>query len=131
GLVRRASLRGHGARGLRLRHAGDLDQAHAAIPGARQPLVEAEARNLGARGLAGLEQRVLRRDIDFPAVDDELGHIAFTCCSLELYTFVSRRLTRFLRSSMSFLMLSARTCAWLASPSAVTIPSLISSSCCS
>ncbi len=59
--------------------ADDLDQAHAAIAGDRQPLVEAEARNFRARGLAGLEQRVLRRDVDLFAVDDDLGHAA---CSL-------------------------------------------------
>ena len=53
-----------------------LDQAHAAIAGDRQPLVEAEARDFRARGLAGLQQRVLRRDVDLFAVDDELGHAA-------------------------------------------------------
>ena len=58
----------------RLRRALHLDQAHAAIAGDRQPLVEAEARDLGARRLAGLEQRVLRRDLDLDAVDDDLGH---------------------------------------------------------
>src|SRR5262249_54372976 len=64
----------HGARCLRLRHADDLDQAHAAIAGDGKPLVEAKARNLRARGLARLEQGVLRRNVDLFAVDDELGH---------------------------------------------------------
>ena len=63
-----------GARRDRLGRALELDQAHAAIAGDRQPLVEAEARDFRARGLAGLEQRVLRRDVDLLAVDDELGH---------------------------------------------------------
>ena len=63
-----------GAGGDRLRRAFELDEAHAAIAGDRQPLVEAEARDLGARRLAGLEQRVLRRNLDLDAVDDELGH---------------------------------------------------------
>ena len=53
-----------GAGRQRLRRADQLDQAHAAVAGDRQPLVEAEARDFRARGLAGLEQRVLRRDVD-------------------------------------------------------------------
>ena len=72
--VRRQVLHAHRAGRLRLRHADDLDQAHAAVAGDRQPLVEAEARNLGARGFARLEQRVLRRHLDLASVDDELGH---------------------------------------------------------
>jgi hypothetical protein len=51
----------HRAGRLWLRHADDFDQAHAAIAGDREPLVEAEARNFRARRLAGLKQRVLRR----------------------------------------------------------------------
>ncbi len=51
-----------------------LDQAHAAIAGDRQPLMKAEPRNLGAAGLAGLQQRVFRRNIDLVAVDDDLAH---------------------------------------------------------
>ncbi len=73
-LVRRQILDAHGAGRLRLRDAGDLDQAHAAIAGDRQPLVEAEARDFRARGFAGLEQRVLRRNVDLFAVDNDLGH---------------------------------------------------------
>ena len=63
-----------GARRDRLGRALELNQAHAAIAGDREPLVEAEARDLGTGGLAGLQQRVLRRDVDLLAVDDELGH---------------------------------------------------------
>jgi hypothetical protein len=60
---------------LRLRRAAlHLDQAHAAIAGDREPLVEAEARHLGARRLAGLQHRVLRRNVDLDAVDEEFGH---------------------------------------------------------
>ena len=67
----------HRAGGGRLgRPALHLDEAHAAIAGDRQPLVEAEARNFRARRLAGLEQRVFGGDVDFPAVDDDLGHCA-------------------------------------------------------
>src|SRR5262249_8679979 len=54
----------------RLGRALELDQAHAAIAGDREPFMEAEARDFRARGLAGLEQRVLRRNVDFLAVDD-------------------------------------------------------------
>jgi len=72
--VGRQVLDAHGTGRLRLRHADNLDQAHAAVAGDRQPLVEAEARDLGARGLARLEQRVLRRHLDLASVDDELGH---------------------------------------------------------
>ena len=56
--------------------ADHFDQAHAAIAGDRQPLVEAEARNFRARRLARLQQRVFRRNVDLFAVDDELGHAA-------------------------------------------------------
>ena len=49
-----------GAGGDRLRRALQLDQAHAAIAGDRQPLMEAEARDLGARLLARLQQREVR-----------------------------------------------------------------------
>ena len=69
----------------RLRAALHLDQAHPAIAGDRQPLVVAEARNFGAGGLAGLQQRVLRGYIDLFAVDDQFGHFAlksFPACSL-------------------------------------------------
>ena len=73
-LVRRKILHAHGARRLRLRYADNLDEAHAAIAGDRQALVEAEARNLRTRSLAGLEQRILRRDVDLFSVDNDLGH---------------------------------------------------------
>jgi hypothetical protein len=59
----------------RLRGASKLDQAHPAIARDRQPLLIAEARNLGARGFARLKQRVLRRYVDLFAVDNELGHL--------------------------------------------------------
>ena len=68
----------------RLRAALDLDQAHPAIAGDRQPLMVAEARNFGARGLARLQQRVLRGNIDLFAIDDEFGHSglrSFRACS--------------------------------------------------
>ncbi len=48
-----------------------LDKAHAAVAGDRQPLVVAKARHFGSRRLAGLKQRVIRRDIDFDAVNEE------------------------------------------------------------
>ena len=65
----------------------DLDEAHAAIAGDREPLMEAEARDLGARLLARLEQRVFGRDVDFLAVDDEFGHDA-------VVLFVSARIRK-------------------------------------
>ena len=77
---RRAVARGpeivdaHGAGGDGLRHAGDLDQAHAAIAGDRQALVIAEARDLDAGELAGLDQGDAVRHVVLLAVDDELRH---------------------------------------------------------
>src|SRR5205807_2176021 len=74
-----------GAARDRLRAALHFDQAHPAIAGDRQPLVVAEARNLGAGGFARLQQRVLRGDIDLFAVDDEFGHCglkSFPACNL-------------------------------------------------
>src|SRR5262249_58725732 len=78
--LRRLALRagtavahGPGAGGNRLGRAGQFHQAHAAVARDRQPLVEAEARDLGARGLARLKKRVVRRDVDLLSVDDELG----------------------------------------------------------
>src|SRR5262249_23265486 len=65
-----------GARGHRFGRALELDQAHAAIARDGQPLMEAEPRNFRARGLAGLQQSVFRRDVDLFAVDDQLGHAA-------------------------------------------------------
>jgi hypothetical protein len=48
----------HGAARLRLGRAGlHLDQAHAAVAGDRQALVVAEARDLDAGQLAGLQDR--------------------------------------------------------------------------
>ncbi len=82
-LLRRAVFVGgqvldaHGAGSLRLRDTLHFDQAHAAIAGDRQPLVETEARDFRARGFAGLEQRVLRRNVDLFAVDNKLGHACF------------------------------------------------------
>ncbi len=73
-LVRRQILHAHGAGGLRLGNADDLDQAHAAIAGDRQPFLEAETWNFRPGDFAGLEQRVLRRNVDLSAVDDEFGH---------------------------------------------------------
>ena len=66
------------ARGDRLGRAFQLDQAHAAVAGNREALMEAEARDLRARCLARLQQRVVRRDVDLFAVDDELGHVNAT-----------------------------------------------------
>src|SRR5262249_60888349 len=66
------------ARGYRLGRALELDQAHTAVAGNREALMEAEVRDLRARGLARLQQRVVRRNIDLFAVDDELGHVNAT-----------------------------------------------------
>ena len=72
-----------GATRNRLRAALDLDQAHPAIAGDRQPLVVAEPRNFRARGLARLQQREFRWHLDLFAVDDEFGHAqTFPACSL-------------------------------------------------
>ena len=52
----------------------DLDQAHAAVAGDRQPLVIAEARDLLARKLARLQHGRALRDFDLDAVDGDLRH---------------------------------------------------------
>ncbi len=65
-----------GATRDRFRRPHQLDQAHAAIAGDRQALMKAEPRNLRPAGLAGLQQRVFRRNVDLVAVDDDLGHRA-------------------------------------------------------
>src|SRR6201999_3974410 len=72
-----------GAARDRLRAALDLDQAHPAIAGDRQPLMVAEARDFRARGLARLQQREFRRHLDLFAVDDEFCHCltSFPTCS--------------------------------------------------
>ena len=76
-LARRAVLVGrqigdaHGARGDGLGDAGHLDEAHAAVAGDRQALVVAEARNLGARLLARLQDRGAGLHLDQFAVDDD------------------------------------------------------------
>ena len=71
-----------------------LDEAHAAIAGDRQPLVEAEARNFRARRLARLQQRVLRGDVDLRAVDDELGHRMFLAPLIRQQRRADRRCLR-------------------------------------
>ena len=68
---------GGGQRAARLRLGRarrDLDQAHAAIAGDRQPLVVAEARDLLARKLARLEHGRALRDLELDAVDGDLRH---------------------------------------------------------
>ena len=60
----------------RLGRALKLDQAHPAIAGDRQPLVEAEARDFRARGFRRLQEGELGRDIHFGAVDDDFRHIS-------------------------------------------------------
>src|SRR5262249_46503193 len=65
-----------GAARDRFRRPGNFDEAHTAVAGDRETLVETEARNLGARRLACLEQRVLSRNVHLGAVNDDLGHVA-------------------------------------------------------
>ncbi len=72
--ARAAILDAPGAGRHGLGRALQFDEAHAAIAGDRQPLVEAEARNLRAGRLAGLEQRVPGRDVDLDVVDDDPRH---------------------------------------------------------
>ena len=68
----------HGAGRLRLRRpALHLDQAHAAVAGDRQPLVEAEARHFRARLLRRLKQRVVVGYLYLFPVDLQLSHSTF------------------------------------------------------
>ena len=64
--------------GLRLRHPDDLDQAHPAVAGDRQPFMIAEARDLDAGLLASLQQRDAVLDLDLGAVDDQFFRHAIT-----------------------------------------------------
>ena len=72
--VRAQIVHARGAGRHRLRHAHDLDEAHAAIAGHRQALVVAEPRDFEPRQLARLQQRDAVLDLDFPAVNVELWH---------------------------------------------------------
>ena len=73
--VRRQVVDRHRAARDRLRRALHFDEAHAAVTGDRKALVIAEARDFGARRLAGVHQRGPVLDLDRLAVDDELlGH---------------------------------------------------------
>ena len=77
----------HGAGGDGLGAALHLDQAHAAVAGDRQALVVAEARDLDAGLLAGLDQRDAVLDLHGRAVDDQLlGH-----SPLRILALASRR----------------------------------------
>src|SRR4051812_46137811 len=68
----------HGAARLRLGRAGlHLDKAHAAVAGDRQALVGAEARDLDAGHLAGLQDRDAGRHLVFLTVDLDYGHRLF------------------------------------------------------
>src|SRR5690606_2983389 len=58
--------------GDRLRHADNLDEAHAAVAGDRQALVVTEARNGDPDLLASLDQRQAVLDLDKLPVDDDL-----------------------------------------------------------
>ena len=70
-----AHLHRAGGGGLR-RAAHDLDKAHPAVAGDRQPLVVAEARDLDPRDLGRLDQRHGRIDLDLLPVDDDLPHVS-------------------------------------------------------
>ena len=89
----------HGARGGRLRRTTlHLDQAHAAVAGDRQTFVEAKTRHFRARGFARLQECVLRRDIDFRTVNDDLGHRVF----LSLSCFTPRSSTAQMPKPVSY-----------------------------
>ncbi len=82
--TRAAIANAPGAACHRLRAALHFDQAHPAIAGDRQALVVAKARNFRAGGLARLQQREFRGNIDLFAIDDEFGHCclkSFPACS--------------------------------------------------
>jgi hypothetical protein len=77
----RRSRTPHSAGGCRLRRPSlHLDQTHAAVAGDRQPLVETEARNLGAGLFARLQQREMIRDLDLFSVDFQLCHLRTQSC---------------------------------------------------
>jgi hypothetical protein len=82
----------HGAGSRRLgRAALHLDQAHAAIAGDRQPLVEAEARHFRARLFRRLQQRVVIGNLDLFAVDFQLRHFVPNPCGSAAYFLVDAR----------------------------------------
>src|SRR5262249_33907987 len=79
----------HGAARLRLgRTALHLDQAHAAVAGNGQPLVEAEARDFRTRLLSRLEQRVMVGDLYLFPVDLELSHYLSPAVVAPLYAAI-------------------------------------------
>ena len=91
----------HGAGGGGLGRAADhLDQTHAAVAGDAEPLVIAEARDLDARHLAGLQQREVGIDLDHHAVDGDGTQIA--------HAFSSSFSSRALRSATVSLSRSSR-----------------------
>ena len=65
----------HGARRDRFRRAFHFDQAHAAIAGNRQPLVETKAWNFLARQFARLQNGQSRLDFDLYVVNGQLRHL--------------------------------------------------------
>src|SRR5690606_201391 len=115
-------LDAHGAgRGRLGRPALHLNQTHAAIAGHRQALMITEARNFGASGLSGLQQRVIVRNFDELAVDLDICHQPYSAAIdgtapslVDEYVYWS------IRSSMTWRKLRIRP--WIgqaaASPSA-------------
>ena len=80
---------------LRLGRAGlHLDQAHAAVAGDRQALVVAEARDLDAGHLAGLQDRDAGRHLDLLTVDLDYGHVCSRPYSAASFS-VRARMRRF------------------------------------
>src|ERR1035437_6304650 len=73
---------GHRAGGLDLRHALDLDHAHAALADDGEPRVVAEVRDLDAGGTARLERVRVVRDFDDLSVDGYARHDAVLSATL-------------------------------------------------
>src|ERR1700730_3738460 len=63
-----------------LRRANQFDETHATIAGDGEAFMETEAWNLRAGNLAGLEQRVFRRNVHLVAVDDDFCHWRTPSC---------------------------------------------------
>ena len=69
---------GKGAGGNGLRGLLDLDEAHAAIRGDREPVMEAEPGDLLPRHFSRLQYGEAGRHLDLDTVDGELGHALYS-----------------------------------------------------
>lgn len=66
---------GHGTRGDRLRRLLDFDEAHAAVTGDGEAAVVAEARDIDAGDLAGLQDSKALGNLDWIAINEDFDSV--------------------------------------------------------